>query len=124
MRAGDRPFIWAGDLHRVDGADNVDAVAGAVLGRIDNIQSQMCGHIGPRSGAGEQVARGVLHVRQPVHVELEHLRGVLNAQTVASAEVLIDPDQQGFVLGGRRVGHAHPFRSMESNVPQEPITTL
>ena len=45
-------------------------------------------------GVGQQVAGVVLHVGQPVDVELEHLGRVLDAQPVAGAQLLVDPHAQ------------------------------
>ena len=46
------------------------------------------------AGRGEQVAGVVLHVGEPVDVELEDLGRVLDAQAVAGAQILVDPDLQ------------------------------
>ena len=45
-------------------------------------------------GSRQQLAVAVLHVGEPVDVELEDLRGVLDAQPVTGAQLLIDPHAQ------------------------------
>ncbi|BCJ77267.1 hypothetical protein CS0771_68110 [Catellatospora sp. IY07-71] len=49
----------------------------------------MGGDLDRRAGGHQQFAGAVLDVGEAVYVELEHLGGVLHAQAVARAEVLI-----------------------------------
>ncbi len=62
-----------------------------------NLYGAIMGNIGARAGSHQQVfVLPVLYVGKSVDVELEDLRGVLNAKPIASAEVLINPDLQRF----------------------------
>src|SRR4051812_22913266 len=72
--------------------DEVDALAGTFLGGGDDVQPQALRDVDLRTGRSVQFAVAGLHVRQPVDVELEHLGGVLHAQPVTGAQLLIDPD--------------------------------
>ena len=55
---------------------------------------QVLGHVDAGARVGQQLAVGILDVRQAVDVELEHLRRVLHAQPVAGAQILVHPDPQ------------------------------
>src|SRR6185312_15742676 len=94
--------LRAGDLDVVVAPHDVDAVAGALFGRVDDIQAQAGRHTGALARCGEQVTGVVLHVREPVDVELEDLGCVLDTQAVAGAQILVDPDLQVFT---------HPIRA-------------
>jgi hypothetical protein len=91
----------AGDLAAVRGAHDMDARAGALLGRVDHVQAKSLGHLGGRSGLRQQGTVAVLDVGEAVDIELEHLGGVLHAQTVTGAQVLIDPDTKRLTQGLR-----------------------
>src|SRR4051794_17477447 len=77
----------SGDLDLVAGPHHVDALARTVLGRVDHVQPQVRGDVRATAGAGEKLAAVVLHVREPVDVELEHRGCVLHAQAVTRAQV-------------------------------------
>ena len=88
-------------IDAVGDARHVDALAGAVLGRVDDVED--AGRPGPAPGhrGGQQLAVVVLDVGQPVDVELEDLAGELDAEPVAGAQVLVDPDLEVAVLRSR-----------------------
>jgi hypothetical protein len=71
-----------------------DALAGALFGGLDDRLLLACRHVGETLGAagvGEHLA-ALLHVGEPVVEEGEHVRCDLFTETVARAEILIDPD--------------------------------
>jgi hypothetical protein len=70
----------------------VDALARALLGRVDHVEPEVLRNLGLAAGHGLQLAVGALDVGEAVDVELEHLRRVLHAQPVAGAQVLVHPD--------------------------------
>jgi hypothetical protein len=72
----------------------VDALAGALPGRVEDLQPQLFGNVGPGTGAPQQLAGRVLDIGQPVDVQLEHFGRVLGAQPVAGAQILVHPDPQ------------------------------
>ena len=71
-----------------------DALAGALLGGLDDGVLELLGHPGHAGGAARLVLDVValLHVGEPVVEQGEHGRRDLLAQAVARAEILIDPD--------------------------------
>ena len=73
-----------------------DALAGAELGGCDDITFAVSWNKREALGtAGVVQSHTVLHdVRDPVLEHHEHIRGVILAQTVTSAEILVDPDLQ------------------------------
>lgn len=83
--------LGARNLAPVTGADDMDAVAWALVGRGDHVQPQVCRHIGATAGAGEKVVP-LLDISQTIHVELKDLWRVLDTKTVAGTQVLVDPD--------------------------------
>src|SRR5690606_32188439 len=83
--------VRAGDLHAVVAAKHVDADAGTVLGRVDHVSPQVGGDIHLAARGELQLAGAVLDVRQAVDVEFEHVRGVLRAEAIAGAQILVDP---------------------------------
>ena len=83
--------IRAGYFYVVVLSDDVDAFAGAFLGRVDDLEAQVGGHVGDAAGRELELARPVLDVRQAVDVELENLGGVLNTEAVTSTEILVHP---------------------------------
>jgi hypothetical protein len=92
--------------------DDVDALAGAFAGGVDDLEAQMGGDVDLNTGGQLELAGAVLHVGQAIHVKLEHLGRVLDTQSVTSTQVLVDPDSYVSALG-----HG-------STVLQTPITTL
>jgi hypothetical protein len=70
----------------------MDACTWTLVGRVDDVEPEAFWHIGPGARVAQQRAVPVLDVGEPVHVELEDLRGVLHAQSVTGAKVLVDPD--------------------------------
>src|SRR5215475_6046968 len=70
----------------------------------------MIGHIRARAGRHHQLAVGGLDVRETVDVELEDLRGVLHAQPIAGAEILINPHPKRLARHGSRSLSA-PYKS-------------
>ena len=54
---GDLSGIGTGNLAAVSPAYDVDALAGAFLGRVDDVQAQLLGHVDRGATGGEQVAR-------------------------------------------------------------------
>src|SRR5262245_12097921 len=75
-----------------DARDEVNALAWALPGGIDHLEAEPFGHVRATTRVGHELAVGVLDVRQPVDVELEHLGRVLHTQPVTGAPVLVDPD--------------------------------
>jgi hypothetical protein len=68
--------------------------AGALLGGLDRRFFHAGGDVGETlgtTGAAEHLV-ALLHVREPVIEQREHVGGDFLAQTVAGAEVLVDPD--------------------------------
>jgi hypothetical protein len=80
----------------------VDALAGALLGRVDHFQAQAGRHAGAHAGGLQQLTAGVLDVGEAVDVELEHLGRILHTQPVTGAQVLIHPDPKFVRTGLRR----------------------
>src|SRR5690606_28505208 len=80
-----------------------DALPRTVHRRVDHAPLVALGHGGEALVASGVVEHPVtvLHVRDAVLQEDEHLRTVVDAQPVARAEVLVDPDPHG------RAGRGH-----------------
>ena len=90
-----------------------DALAGALLGGFDHAVELTVGNLGETIGAlrvalGRRVdLAAFLHVGEPVVEQSEDVRGDLFTETVAGAEILIDPDLHDSsnaprVIGGDR----------------------
>src|SRR5207248_5433425 len=93
-RAFLRGGLRAGHLDLVRGALDVDALAGALLGRVDHVQPKAVRYVDPATRGKLQFSGVVLDVGESVDVELEDLGRVLHAQPVAGAQVLIHPYTQ------------------------------
>jgi len=79
-----------GYLDVVLGPADMDAFTRALLGRIDHVEAQMLRHVDPATGAELQLTGRILHVGQPVDVEFEDLGGILDAEAVTGAQVLVN----------------------------------
>ncbi len=102
---------WVRDVELSRCADEVNALAGALARGVDDLEPEPFGDVRAAARVGQQFALGVLDVRQPVDVELKDLGGVLDAQPVTGAQVLVDPDAQ------RLSGHLTPPSTLAQGTP-------
>jgi hypothetical protein len=85
-----------------------DALPGALLGRFDDGVDEAVGDVGHPLGAlrvalrGGEHLRALFHVGQAVIEKGEDVGSDLLAETVARAQILIDPDLHGRGLSGCR----------------------
>ena len=63
----------------------MDAVARALLGRVDDLEPQVSGDVGAGARCQHHLAGGILDVGQAVDVELEDLRRVLHTEPISGA---------------------------------------
>lgn len=74
-----------------------DALTGTLLGGVDHVDDVPRRDVGQAAGASRIVQRmtGLGHVGDAVFQLHEHVGAVIEAETVAGAQVLIDPDAHG-----------------------------
>src|SRR5574342_646459 len=70
----------------------MDALARALGHGVDHVQAQVRRYGGAAVRLEQQLAGSVLHIGQPIDIELEDLRCVLHTQSVTGAPVLVHPD--------------------------------
>src|SRR5512139_1335872 len=84
--------VGSGDLDVVGGAAYVDAVAGAFLGGVEDVEDQVGGDGDAGFGAGQEVAGGGgFGVGGAVGGEFGDVGGVLGGDAVAGGQVVVDP---------------------------------
>lgn len=93
-----------GDLNLVGSANDVDALARAVLCGVDHVEPQMGRNIGPGTLGQLQFTRAIFHIGEAIDVELEDIPGILDAETITGTEILIDPDLQRFLAHATPLG--------------------
>jgi len=82
----------------------VNTHAGALTRGIQHIAGRRGGDRNRLAWCSAQLPVGALDVGKAVDVELEHVRRILRAQTVAGAQILIDPYAQGAL---ESLGYGH-----------------
>ena len=69
----------------------MDAIAWTFFSRGDDIGNKVEWHASASTGFKEQLVGLILDVGQPIKVHFKHWPGVLHAQAIAGAQLLVDP---------------------------------
>ena len=82
----------------------MNAFAWTFFSRGDDIGNKVQRDASASTGFEEQLVGLILDVRQPIQVHFKHWPGVLHAQAIASAQLLVDPYFKSGVSCVDRIG--------------------
>lgn len=119
--------VRSGYFDPVSGPNDMDAGTWALAGGLHDRGKRVVGDVGLRSRRGQQLVVRVLDVGQPIDVQLEDVAGLLDADAVARAQVLVYPDpvSDGRPTSGRLCGHVRgTLHSMAAAIRSWPLPTI